>query len=147
MRGAALFMKWVKSSGVLEEIRAAIAEQPHCKLVRLDPLIVDRSVHMHVGIDSEDAAGQNMVRETLMHHPCAPNKSVAVVYRCLSPAASLQVTYCGRVVMDVLNKRYSPADESTRIRSSLIEGGFVRTASSSPSVYVAHTFLPLTSSV
>jgi hypothetical protein len=61
VRGAATFLKWFRASGVESEIRAAIATQPHCALVRLEAKITDRTVHVHVGIDSEDAAGQNMV--------------------------------------------------------------------------------------
>ena len=61
VRSAATFLKWFRASGVEAEIRAAISAQPHCALVRLEAKITDRTVHVHVGIDSEDAAGQNMV--------------------------------------------------------------------------------------
>ena len=94
VRGAATFLKWFKNSGVTAEIRAAIATQPHCSLVRLEPIITDRTVHVHVGIDSEDAAGQNMV------------------------------TYCGRVIMNVVAERYKPQGVSMGVGSALIEGGF-----------------------
>jgi hydroxymethylglutaryl-CoA reductase (NADPH) len=62
VRAASAFLKWFRASGVERELEAAIATQPHCALVRLEAKITDRSVHVHVGIDSEDAAGQNMVR-------------------------------------------------------------------------------------
>ena len=94
VRGAAAFLKWFRASGVEAEIRAAIAAQPHCALVRLEAKITDRTVHVHVGIDSEDAAGQNMV------------------------------TYCGRVVLSVVADKYKPADGALRVVSALIEGGF-----------------------
>lgn len=96
VRAAAAFLKWFRSpsSGVAGAIRVAVEAQPHCRLVRLEAAITDRSVHVHVGIDSDDAAGQNMV------------------------------TYCGRVVMTEVAARHRPADESMRVVSALIEGGF-----------------------
>lgn len=94
VRAATVFLKWFRASGVESEVKAAIATQPHCSLMRLEAKITDRTVHVHVGIDSEDAAGQNMV------------------------------TYCGRVIMNVVAAKYRPADAAMRVSATLIEGGF-----------------------
>lgn len=97
VRDASAFLKWFQTSSIQGEIKHVIAQEPHCHLVKLQPIITDRFVHVHVGIDSEDAAGQNMV------------------------------TYCGRVVMNLVQKHYvAPAvgGSGQGILASYIEGGF-----------------------
>ena len=73
---AARFMRWFRNNHMHEELSQRINSQPHCHATNLHLVQTERCVHLHIGIDSEDAAGQNMV------------------------------TYCGRIAMDFIKERF-----------------------------------------
>eukprot|EP00919_Chromeraceae_sp_WS-2016_P054717 GHVR01130089.1.p1 GENE.GHVR01130089.1~~GHVR01130089.1.p1 ORF type:complete len:417 (+),score=92.34 GHVR01130089.1:25-1251(+) len=77
--GAADFIKWFYDSGIQKTLIDKMNEQPHCTVVKLNPILTDRKVHLYIGIDSTDAAGQNMV------------------------------TYCGAIAMEVISSNWKGA--------------------------------------
>eukprot|EP01124_Arcella_intermedia_P025809 TRINITY_DN469_c0_g1_i1.p1 TRINITY_DN469_c0_g1~~TRINITY_DN469_c0_g1_i1.p1 ORF type:complete len:435 (-),score=21.12 TRINITY_DN469_c0_g1_i1:56-1360(-) len=77
VQAASKFFRWINTPKITKEIEAVIAKEPHCRLTNFFPIQTDFAVHLHIGIDSEDAAGQNMV------------------------------TYCGRAVMEYVKANYN----------------------------------------
>lgn len=89
---ASNFVNWFHTNNVQVDAIQAISTEPHCAAVDVHVTQTDRCVHIHIGINSDDAAGQNMV------------------------------TYCGRKVMTLVRERYTATPFETFIEGGMNSG-------------------------